>query len=105
MTGSRHTRRNSRSIKTLSSAPSRAATGFWPSGRPPSWESRAAAVSDYVKAVVRADLQEKGDEDVFRKIRKDFDDAGVSVSDAELRAKMGEFLAAAVTDIEATKKA
>jgi hypothetical protein len=62
------------------------------------------ALPDYVKAVVRADLQEKGDDDVFRKIRKDFDDAGVSVPDAELRAKMGEFLAAAVTDIEAAKK-
>ena len=37
-----------------------------------------AALPDYVKAVVRADLQEKGDDDVFRKIRKDFDDAGVS---------------------------
>ena len=40
------------------------------------------AVDDYVKAVRRADLVEKGDEDVFRKIRKDFDDKGVLKSDA-----------------------
>jgi hypothetical protein len=61
------------------------------------------ALPDYVKAVVRADLQEKGDDDVFRKIRKDFDDAGVSVPDTELRAKMGELLATAVADIEAAR--
>ena len=42
-----------------------------------------AAVDDYVKAVRKADLAEKGDEDVFRKIRKDLDDKGVRVPDAE----------------------
>ena len=61
-----------------------------------------AALEEYVKAVRRADLQEKGDEDVFRKIRKDFDDGGVSVPDAEIRAMMGEFLAKAVAEIEAS---
>lgn len=63
-----------------------------------------AALSDYVKAVVRADLQEKGDEDVFRKIRKDFDEAGLSVPDAEIRSKLGEFLATAVNEIEGASK-
>ena len=62
---------------------------------------RGAALQDYVSAVVKADLEEKGDEDVFRKIRKDFDAAGVKVPDAEIRAVMGEFLAKAVSDIEA----
>ena len=52
------------------------------------------AVDDYVKAVRKADLAEKGDEDVFRKIRKDFDDKGVRVPDAELRKAMADFLAA-----------
>ena len=60
-----------------------------------------AALEEYVKAVRRADLQEKGDEDVFRKIRKDFDDGGINVPDAEIRAMMGEFLAKAVAEIEA----
>ncbi len=50
---------------------------------------------------MRADLEEKGDDDVFRKIRKDFDDGGVNVPDAEIRAMMGEFLAKAVGEIEA----
>ena len=60
------------------------------------------ALQEYVKSVLRADLQEKGDEDVFRKLRKDFDEGGVTISDAEIRAQMGELLAKAVTDIEAS---
>src|SRR5690606_27781129 len=60
-------------------------------------------VEDCVKAVVRADLAQKGDEDVFQKIRADFDAKGVSVSDAELRAKMDEFLREAVEQIEGSK--
>jgi hypothetical protein len=60
-------------------------------------------VEDYVKAVVRADLAQKGDEDVFQKIRADFDAKGVSVSDAELRAKMDEFLREAVEQIEGSE--
>ena len=63
-----------------------------------------AALQEYVRSVLRADLEEKGDNDVFRKIRKDFDEAGVKVSDAEIRRMMGEFLAKAVTDIEAGGK-
>src|SRR5215470_9659051 len=42
-----------------------------------------AAVTDYVKALQRADLQEGGDEDVFRKLRKDFDGAGLKLGDTE----------------------
>ncbi len=63
-----------------------------------------AALADYVRSVLKADLLEKGDEDVFRKIRKDFDEAGVALPDAELRTVMGELLAKAVADIEAAKK-
>jgi len=59
------------------------------------------AIADYVKAVRKADLEEKGDDDVIRKIKKDFADKNVSVSDDELKDKMVEFLAKAVADIEA----
>jgi hypothetical protein len=31
--------------------------------------------------VRKADLAEKGDEDIFRKVRKDFDEKGVQVTD------------------------
>jgi hypothetical protein len=62
------------------------------------------AADDYVKAVRKADLAEKGDEDVFRKLRKDLDDKGVRVSDGELRKTMADLLAAAVAQIEAEAK-
>lgn len=62
-----------------------------------------AAVEDYVKAVRKSDLAEKGDDDVFRKVAKDLADKGVKVADTELRAKMGEFLATAVQQVESTK--
>jgi hypothetical protein len=59
------------------------------------------AVEDYVKAVRKADLAEKGDEDVFRKIRQDFDDNGVKIADSEIRNVMVDFLAEAVSQLEA----
>jgi hypothetical protein len=61
-------------------------------------------VDDYVKAVRKADLAERGDRDVLRKLRQDFDAKGVPVSDAELSRVMGEFLASAVATIEAEAK-
>jgi hypothetical protein len=64
-----------------------------------------AAIEDYVKAVRKADLAEKGDQDVFRKIRKDFDDKGVAVADKELRKAMDDFLATAAHQIESEGKA
>ena len=62
-----------------------------------------AAVEDYIKAVRKADLAEKGDADVLRKVAKDLADKGIKVSDADLRKQMSEFLAAAVKQIEGSK--
>jgi hypothetical protein len=59
------------------------------------------AADAYAKEVVIADFEEAGDQDVFRKIRKDFDDKKVALSDAELRATMDTLMAQAV---EQTKK-
>jgi len=52
-----------------------------------------AALEDFVGSVIAADFQEAGDEDVFRKLRSELD---ASVSDAAIRDKMRECLAAAV---------
>ncbi len=60
-----------------------------------------AAADDYVKAVRKADLVEKGDEDVVRKIARDLADKGLTITDADIRNQMVEFLAKAVGDIEA----
>src|SRR3954468_20151459 len=42
----------------------------------------------YAKEVVIADFDEPGDDDVFRKVRKDLDAKGVAVTDLELRRMM-----------------
>src|SRR5438045_9060127 len=63
-----------------------------------------AAVDDYIKAVRKADLVEKGDEDVFRKLRKDLDDKGVRISDSELRKAMTDLLHTACEQIESRGK-
>jgi hypothetical protein len=63
------------------------------------------AVEDYIKAVRKADLTTKGDEDVFQKIRADFDAKAVAVPDAELRKAMSDCFLQAVAQIEAERKA
>jgi hypothetical protein len=55
----------------------------------------------YAKSVVAADFEEAGDEDVFRKIRGDFDAASVAQSDHQIRRTMDELMAKAVEQIKA----
>jgi hypothetical protein len=56
----------------------------------------------YAKAVVAADFEEAGDQDVFRKVRADLDAKKIAgVSDQELRKTMDELLARAVVEIKA----
>jgi len=59
----------------------------------------------YARAVVKADLAEPGDEDVFRKIRADFDAKGVNQSDHQIRRQMADLMGVAVSQIEAEGKA
>ena len=46
----------------------------------------------YAKTVVLSDLEEPGDEDVFRKVRGDLEKAGVERSDSRIRDHMAELL-------------
>jgi hypothetical protein len=62
-----------------------------------------SALEDYVKAVRKSDLAEKGDHDVFAKVKADLAAKGANVADAEIRKVMGEALAKAVMDIESGK--
>ena len=57
------------------------------------------AADAYAKAVVIADLEEAGDEDVYRKVSSDLAEKGADVSEAELRRQMQDFLATARTQI------
>jgi hypothetical protein len=59
---------------------------------------------DYAKQVVRADLAEPGEEDVFRKVRADFDAKGIEQSDHQIRRAMMELLAEAVLQVESEVK-
>lgn len=64
----------------------------------------AGAEADaYAKTVVMADLEEPGDEDVFRKIRADFDAKGIQRSDAEIREQMAMLLPVARDEILGSK--
>jgi len=59
------------------------------------------AAAAYAKEVVIADLEEAGDDDVIRKVTKDLGDKGVTVTEQEIRLKMGEFFAQAVKEVKA----
>ena len=59
----------------------------------------------YAREVVKADLAEPGEEDVFRKIRADFDAKGVNQSDHQIRRKMVEMIGEALGQIESEGKA
>ena len=53
------------------------------------------AAEAHAKEVVKSDFEEAGHEDVFRKVKGDFDATHVEISEAEIRAKMNELLAVA----------
>ncbi len=54
---------------------------------------------NYAKEVVKSDFEEPGDEDVFRKLRGDFDAQHVEVSDHQIRREMEQLLALAMQQI------
>lgn len=54
----------------------------------------------YATEVVTADFEEAGDGDVIRKLTRDLDSGGAPASEADIRAKLDEFLAKAVADIQ-----
>jgi len=55
----------------------------------------------YAKAVIMADFEEGGDNDVFKKIRNDFDAKAVAQSDQQIRATMADLMEKAIADIKA----
>jgi hypothetical protein len=48
------------------------------------------SAAQYAAAVVRADFEQPGEEDVFRKVAQDFEGSGLVVSEGEIRRKMDE---------------
>ncbi|CAO6124044.1 COG5467 Uncharacterized conserved protein [Candidatus Pelagibacterales bacterium] len=52
---------------------------------------------NYITEVIKSDFQEAGDQDVFKKIKKDLE--GKNIQDTEIRQKMSEFLEAAKKEV------
>jgi hypothetical protein len=53
----------------------------------------------YAKSVILADFEEAGDDDVLRKVKGDFEAAGVAIGEQQIRVAMDELLAKAIADI------
>ena len=60
-----------------------------------------AAADDYAKSVVKVDFEAAGEEDVFRKVRADFDARKVAQSDHQIRRTMDELMQTAVDQLKA----
>ena len=54
----------------------------------------------YIQEIIKADMEEAGNEDVFRKIKRDFQEASVSVDDREIRDQMEKALLRAKKDFK-----
>jgi len=59
------------------------------------------AADAYAKEVVVADFEEAGDDDVLRKVRKDFAAKGVAQSDQQIRQMMDALMTQAIAQIKA----
>jgi len=59
------------------------------------------AAETYAKEVVASDFEEPGDNDVFRKIRTDFDAKKVAATGQEIRSAMDTLLTQAIAQIKA----
>src|SRR5262245_37410646 len=62
------------------------------------------AAAAYATEVVKADFEAPGDEDVFRKVRGDFDKAGVTMTDHQIQRQMQELMETAIQQVRAEKK-
>ena len=61
--------------------------GEWAAGL---MQLTSAEADAYKKAVVQADFEEAGDEDVIRKLLGDLTAAAIDISEADIRAKLDE---------------
>ena len=70
------------------------------------WAAKILGINDkdkiqnYIQEIIKSDLQEEGQEDVFRKIKKDFETASISIDDKEIRNAMETSLQNAKEDFK-----
>ena len=54
----------------------------------------------YIQEIIKADMEEAGSEDVFRKVKKDFQTASITIEDSEIRDQMQKALLRAKEDFK-----
>ena len=54
----------------------------------------------YIEEIIKADMEEAGSEDVFRKVKKDFQVASITIEDSEIRDQMEKALLRAKEDFK-----
>ena len=55
---------------------------------------------NYIQEIIKADMEEAGSEDVFRKIKKDFETNSIIIEDLEIRDQMEKALSRAKEDFK-----
>ena len=55
---------------------------------------------NYIQEIIKADMEEAGNEDVFRKIKKDFQEASINIEDSEIREEIEKALNRAKEDFK-----
>ena len=55
---------------------------------------------NYIQEIIKSDLEEEGQEDVFRKVKKDFQVASISIEETEIRDQMEKALLRAKEDFK-----
>jgi hypothetical protein len=60
------------------------------------------AANVYAKDVVMSDFEESGDHDVLRKVHKDLEAKGVTMSEQDIRRTMNDLMEKAIAEIKAS---
>ena len=71
--------------------------GEWAS---PMLGKNAEETKNYIQEIIKSDLEEAGQEDVYRKIKKDFQAASISIEETEIRNQMEKALLRAKEDFK-----
>ena len=55
---------------------------------------------NYIQEIIKADMEEAGSEDVFRKVKKDLETNSIIIEDSEIRDQMEKALSRAKEDLK-----
>jgi hypothetical protein len=71
--------------------------GLWAAGK---LGKSGVDAETYAESLIKADIAEAGSEGVYRKIKADFDGAGVQQTEHQIRRSMAEFMAIALESVK-----